>query len=547
MEYLIKFSIILFALWLFYKLVLENISWHHFKRFYLLGALVAATVIPLLTIRTNVIYQELSNTLPTSNVATSINPIIDIPTAISWINILYTVYATGCFIMLFRFLKNILNLRIKAADEVIQEPKLKLVLRNLIEVPHSFFKNIYVPARKYRSGKIPQVVIDHERAHVEQKHSLDILLIEILLIVMWFNPLLYLLRYSIKLNHEFLADQKVLENGESLSEYQNTILAFSAHHENRSLTSTINFPIIKKRFTIMKTHTTNRNGILKSLAIIPLLTVLIIACGEEETIIEPESEIIEEKVDEDYEVIEIHQEAGDSTKSILVEAGSDSGCISLKGMTYTYEKKGGEYVFKHMDGTVFDYTDEGFESIEEVVIEEVIIEDLSGEEVIEVLQNLTEENIEEYNRLAKKHRAHIDKTGNPVVFGSETKHMQTIWYSMNNQQRAAAEPWPYLGISRLKAGELPPPPPPAPAKSINNPPPPPAPEIIEVTDVVHNMIPDAGNMAKGIEKGTMVVYIDGKKADTEDLQKLPNQIKRKAYKSKMNDGVLYLYFESKYL
>ena len=513
-----------------------------------MGSLVVSAIIPLVVVKTNVIYQEISNTLQTTNMAASTNPTIEIPTGISWLNILYIVYALGCLIMFFRFIRNIWNLRIKSTDEIINQPKLKLVLRNLIEVPHSFLKNIYVPAHKYRSGTIPQVVMDHEKVHVEQRHSLDILLIEILLIFMWFNPLLYLLRYSIKLNHEFLADQKVLENGESVSEYQNTILSFSAHQENRSMVSTINFPIIKKRFTIMKTHTTKQQGMLKCLAAIPLSVLLVIGCGREETVIEPESQVIEEQVVEGYEVIEIHEEASDSIKSILVQAGSDSGCISLKGMTYTYEKKGDEYVFKHMDGTVFDYRDEGFESIEEVVIEEVVIEDLSGEEVIEVLENLTEADIAEYNRLAKKHRVHIDKTGNPTVFGSETKHMQTIWHSMNSQQRATAEPWPYLGISRLKAGELPPPPPPAPENQVEDvpPPPPPAPEIIEVKDFDQNRIPDAKNMVNGIEQGTMEVYIDGKKADTEDLQKIPKPLKREAYMSKMVDGVLYLYFESKY-
>ncbi len=540
MEYLIKFSIILFALWLFYKLALENISWHHFKRFYLLGALVAAAVIPLLIVRTNVIYQQLSNTLPTSNVAASINPTIDIPTAISWMYILYIVYAMGCLIMLFRFIKNIWSLRIKATDEVIKEPKLKLVLRNLIEVPHSFWKNIYVPAYKYRSDKIPQVVMDHERAHVEQKHSLDILLIEILLIVMWFNPLLYLLRYSIKLNHEFLADQKVLENYESLSEYQNTILAFSAHLENRNLASTINFPIIKKRFTIMKTHTTKRNGILKSLVIIPLLTFLIIACGEEETIIE-EPVMIE--VQEVPEII-------DHSKTILIPADENHGSLTFKGMELFFEKTDSGIIIKDSDGQPYDYEKEGY-TIEEVVIEEVIIEDLSDEEVIEVLENLTENDIADYNRLAKKHRAHIDKTGNPIYYGASTQRMQTIFYSMKPEQRRNAEPWPFKGIfygKEFKDGQIPPPPPPPePAnKAKDVPPPPPAPEIIEVTDFYLNMIPDAKNMAKGIEQGTMVVYIDGKKADTEDLQKLPNQIKREAYKSNMNNGVLYLYFESRY-
>lgn len=158
----------------------------------------------------------------------------------------------------------------------------QLILRKGTTAPHSFFNRIFASATDYKSDLIPEAVLEHEKAHLDQKHSLDVILIELLLIFFWFHPLSYLIRYSVKLNHEFLADQTVLNQGVSTSDYQQTLLDHATSIYQQAMANTFTFPIIKKRFAIMETKTSRSSLLLRSLAFIPVVTLLVISCGKEE-------------------------------------------------------------------------------------------------------------------------------------------------------------------------------------------------------------------------------------------------------------------------
>ena len=131
----------------------------------------------------------------------------------------------------------------------------------------------------------------HEEAHAVQKHSLDVLFIEVLQIIFWFNPLIYLTKHSIKLNHEFLADDAVLNHGVSTSDYGKILLDYSQpNFKNKSLpmsigmASSINYSSIKKRFTVMKKNTSKKSVWLRSLFFLPLVAALIYGFSNKETV-----------------------------------------------------------------------------------------------------------------------------------------------------------------------------------------------------------------------------------------------------------------------
>jgi hypothetical protein len=163
------------------------------------------------------------------------------------------------------------------------------VLLNSPVTPHTFFSYIFLNKQKFEAREIPEEVLIHERAHALEKHSLDILLLELLQIVFWFNPFIYFIKDSVKLNHEFLADRAVINCGTETSQYQNILLAFSSSALTPQLANSINysstrlselfskksFGQVKKRFTVMKTHTSKRGVWLRSLLMLPLLAILI--------------------------------------------------------------------------------------------------------------------------------------------------------------------------------------------------------------------------------------------------------------------------------
>ena len=272
--YLLKSAAILAILFFFYKLVLENTSIHTFKRIYLFGILLVSFLIPFITFTS---YVEVS---PVFYTYTEGTPQIAIPEAVESINywpfVLWTIYGLGVLFFSVKFFRNLFII----IQQIRTNPKYRNsgfinILLNEVVIPHTFFSYIFLNKKQFEKGEIPSEVILHEQTHAIQKHSLDVIFVELLQIVFWFNPLFYFLKKSIKLNHEFLADRAVLNTGAETSEYQKILLAFSSNAFTPALAHSINYSSIKKRFTVMKTHTSKRAIWLRSLLILPLLSVLI--------------------------------------------------------------------------------------------------------------------------------------------------------------------------------------------------------------------------------------------------------------------------------
>ncbi|PPK96299.1 beta-lactamase regulating signal transducer with metallopeptidase domain [Nonlabens xylanidelens] len=438
-HFLINSTACLFTLWLAYKLLIENTSWHTFKRFYLIGALIISLIIPFIVVKTVIIPME---EIPFVNYSPLVltETMVDQPSfEINWFYVFSGIYVIGVAIMLWRFGKNLSSFRIQQEDEISSYKAYQLILRNQLTIPHSFLKRIFISKKDHESNNLPTVILEHEKAHLDQKHSLDILFIELLLIVLWFNPLLYIIRYSIKLNHEFLADSAVLNQGISTVSYQEVLLKHATTSYQQAMANTFTFPIIKKRFNIMKTHTSNTSLVLRSLALIPILALLIISCGKEET--------------EFQEIEEIVIVEDDSNKKyIIVDPNDPEGKIVINGEPHYYKINGDQIDIYNSLDELQDFESQGYEirrTDEEI-------------EIIEVLENVTSKDIEEYNFQAKKHQKFIEEKGHVVVFKEDTKRMQLIFNSMNDQQKAENEPWPYLYWDNdMTPGDIPPPPPPA--------------------------------------------------------------------------------------
>ena len=287
-HFLINFSVCLFVFWLTYKLLLENSSWHLLKRWYLISSLILSLSIPFIVVETVIVpIQEMPFVNIYGNNFTTVTPAVQQVTqepefTVNWFYVGLAIYLIGVVVMLWRFARNLYAFRIDKEDVIQFYKTYQLVLRNHFTIPHSFIKRIFVSKEDYETDQIPEVILEHEKAHLDQKHSIDILFIELMLIVLWFNPLLYMIKYSIKLNHEFLADQALLNQGISASVYQKLILKQATSGYQKTLANTFTFPIIKKRFHIMKTKSSKTSLLLKSLVIIPIIAVLIVSCGKEE-------------------------------------------------------------------------------------------------------------------------------------------------------------------------------------------------------------------------------------------------------------------------
>ena len=272
--YSIKSTLCLLLLWSFYKLFLEKEHMHNVKRFYLLFSVIFAYVIPLITITYQV---EVDTALETPQ--TPVTTVIlngDIPQKESPVNyipiILWTIYGIGALIFGLRFLVNmnaIIN-KIKGNEKLIESSHTNVLLTNTT-IPHTFLKFIFVPKKEFQQKSIPTEVMLHEQAHVKQRHTLDILLVQLLQVFFWFNPLWFWFNKSIRLNHEFLADQTVLKKQFSLQNYIELLVSYPSSPHQTALSSPINYSLTKKRIIMMSRQFSKTRTAVRMLLFLPIL------------------------------------------------------------------------------------------------------------------------------------------------------------------------------------------------------------------------------------------------------------------------------------
>jgi bla regulator protein BlaR1 len=277
--YLLK-SILCMAIMLaVYILFLEKEKMHRFNRWYLLGSIVFSFIAPLITIQVQaqqapvlqdawVIIERFSNT---AAVPALTEPAQQASTDYL-VPALFLLYGLIAALLATRLLVNIYRLLSSAAkNKIIAYHGAKLVLLKADVPSHTFLNNIFLSEAAYTHQKIEEEVLIHELAHVKQKHSLDILFVEILQAVFWFNPLFILYKKAIQLNHEFLADDAVISTKHNICAYQSLLLEKITRSNTLQLTSSFHYSITKKRLLMMTRRINPVKILFKKLSLLPLL------------------------------------------------------------------------------------------------------------------------------------------------------------------------------------------------------------------------------------------------------------------------------------
>lgn len=275
-HFLITSTICLLVFLAFYQLVLEREKTHRFNRFYLLISIVISLLIPFITYEIIEIIPAQSNELMVIPEFTS-NQSFQIVKKVNYIPfIIWSLYGATTLLLLIRFGKNIWKLIYKAkSNPSVKHQNATLVLVDEKTLPHSFLNFIYVNFEEYNNRTIEDELYTHELVHVNQKHTLDILFIELLKIIFWFNPVFYFYKKAIQLNHEFLADEKVVNSYNNVPFYQNLLLQKSSTIQTIYLASNLNYLVTKKRLIMMTKKTSKSLAIFKKIAIVPILSGLI--------------------------------------------------------------------------------------------------------------------------------------------------------------------------------------------------------------------------------------------------------------------------------
>ena len=284
--YMLESGICLMVFFLLYQVFLKKETYYRLNRAYLLFALSFSLLAPLLNISiaagtsTQLMAYRIEPVIVNS--LSTVNPALSGWDSWQYITLVYWMVVV---ILLIRLLFNLSRiLKIYRLGNVLDEKSFRLVLHPMNYPPFSFFRNIFI-SRKHYSGSPMEEIIEHEKAHVRQLHSFDILLAELLIIFQWFNPLAWIYKKTVTENHEFLADEAVLHRGYSPDAYQLRIIAQLFGIRSMPATHNFNQSIIQKRLKMMEKPKSSSINKLKLLLVIPAALALfyVFACTSTES------------------------------------------------------------------------------------------------------------------------------------------------------------------------------------------------------------------------------------------------------------------------
>lgn len=284
-QYLIKFSISLAVLYIFYYLVLRPLTFYQWNRFYLVCYSLLSFIIPFINITEWLTVKDIDNSYLINSI-----PAVDkltshsfntsserniLSAVLSW-NFAGLLFLAGAFIMLTRILYQYLSLRaLKRKAVLLKTGDFEFYDVNGPITPFSFANAIFINSRLHNEEEFHKI-LEHELIHVKQKHTIDIIVAELICVVNWFNPFAWLIRKSIRQNLEFIADKNVLDGGIDPRRYQYLLLKVMGLPQY-SITNNFSFSSLKKRIIMMNKMKTAKVHLVKFLFVLPLLTVMLLA------------------------------------------------------------------------------------------------------------------------------------------------------------------------------------------------------------------------------------------------------------------------------
>ena len=277
---MVKVAVYMIAFYLVYSIMLSRDTSYKRNRLYILLSLLSALIFPLITLLTlkpwNIqffgkILSEVFVTA-TANTNKALNQGISLSVLLQMI---YSIYIIVVFIFIIKLLIDLLNL-------------LFLILRHRNEGSqiirfHGFntsgFSAMgYVFINTRLSPEDAGEIIRHEQNHLKQNHFIDIIFIELVKAVQWFNPVVYLYNRSLRAIHEYQADQECLSSGVPMINYQSLLLSQVFKSRAFNLTNSFSNPsLIKKRIVMMTKRRTSPFANAKMLIVVPVIGVVFLA------------------------------------------------------------------------------------------------------------------------------------------------------------------------------------------------------------------------------------------------------------------------------
>ena len=288
-SHLLPIAATIAVLWLVYRLLFRNSNRLHFNRFFLLTSMLLALAMPLLgllsgielpqmvtlkqslfsgtLLREVIVSSDGQRMLPEVTVTTSTQSHFSVWQVISGL------YLIGVAVMTLLFLIKLAKLMVL----IIRSPKRKMdgftaVFTGREQGSFSFFRYAFFPSEDVDSD-----IMRHEMSHMEHHHSWDILFAEMMMILQWFNPFIYLYKKELQSIHEYQADRDVVATGVDKKNYMMLILQQCTAVDFSGMSNNFSLILTKKRIKMITNNEKAKGLWWRLLATLPVLAFLLVA------------------------------------------------------------------------------------------------------------------------------------------------------------------------------------------------------------------------------------------------------------------------------
>ena len=295
--YILKSTICLILFYLGFKALLSNDTFFRFNRWVLLGGIGICMLLPVIKIQTSeplliqqpIIHLEkmiageetVAIHLPDNNSGVDITPVTGPARMIDWGQIIALLYWAG---VVFCLMTTLLSFRkmfvLIRSGRKLQQGRYTLIIVPSCVSPFSWGRYIILSEEDYE--KYPDEILTHEMMHLKSHHSIDLLFMECILWLHWFNPAIWLLKRELKDIHEYQADKGVLTLGIDATKYQLLLVKKAVGSSLYTLANSFNHSKIKKRITMMLKGKSNNWARLKLLLLVPVGLIVLNAFARPE-------------------------------------------------------------------------------------------------------------------------------------------------------------------------------------------------------------------------------------------------------------------------
>ncbi|MDP2424046.1 MAG: M56 family metallopeptidase [Bacteroidales bacterium] len=298
-----------------YLLFMRRLELLKTSRLYLLATIIMAVLIPLPWQKLAGSAREVVATF-NLHVFTVLSPSIEIQTnqGFSWADFIFTTYFfVAIFLFAFFLYSNIRIYLMIRRLEKIRTNGVMILLADHDVLPFSWFGKIVISRKDFNSGRF-ETILSHERTHIRQYHFIDLLIVEVLTILHWFNPAIWMYRHSIRSIHEYLADREIIRSGFQAIDYQRILAGLSGFVPAGVLTNNMNHSLLKNRFIMM---TKTKPGKLAQVRLFSAMIVaLLVGCSVFIAACQSQNKMVKSPIELDNSISVTTQKQGDTMTSV---------------------------------------------------------------------------------------------------------------------------------------------------------------------------------------------------------------------------------------